>query len=164
VLRCFTCAAHAHATACRAESFVGSDAPVRAANVADQVFDAIAAEGKLNPAALQRLLTLYKSNTLESALNLVVLPACRPYAACPSGAHVLSFFQDKRMVQKLVATSGRSLYLVESSSDEPYGKHLACAFAPLFHSLFGHRRPLPRAGCGGAPRDSKNVRGPAWLG
>ncbi len=87
MLRCFTCATHAHAIACRAESFVGSDAPVRAANVADQVFDAIAAEGKLNPAALQRLLTLYKSNTLESALNLVVLPACRPYAACTSGAH-----------------------------------------------------------------------------
>lgn len=54
---------------------MGSDAPVRAADVADQVFIAIAAEGKLTPAALQRLLTLYKSNTLESALNLVVLSA-----------------------------------------------------------------------------------------
>ena len=87
VLRCFTCAAHAPANACRAESFVGSDAPVRATNVADQVFLDLSAVGKLNPSALQRLLTLYKSNTLESALNLVVLPACPPYAACPSGAH-----------------------------------------------------------------------------
>ena len=52
------------------------------------------------------------------------------------------------MVQKLVAASGRSLYLVESSSDEPYGKLRACASSPLFPSLFGHGRPLPRAGWG----------------
>eukprot|EP00802_Teleaulax_amphioxeia_P019518 Tamp_19757.p1 GENE.Tamp_19757~~Tamp_19757.p1 ORF type:complete len:256 (+),score=44.14 Tamp_19757:117-770(+) len=82
----------------RHESFVGSDPPVRAAEVADHVFDEIAAAGELRPAALGRLLALYKANTLESALSLV----------------------DKKMVQKLVVASGRSLYLVESSSDEPY--------------------------------------------
>jgi hypothetical protein len=74
VLRCFTCAAHAHATACRAESFVGSDAPVRAANVADQVFDAIAAEGKLNPAALQRLLPHSISWCSPLAAHMLLAP------------------------------------------------------------------------------------------
>jgi len=66
-------AAHARAPACGAESFVGSDPPVRAAEVADHVFDEIAAAGELRPAALGRLLALYKANTLESALSLVVL-------------------------------------------------------------------------------------------
>jgi hypothetical protein len=157
-------AAHARAPACGAESFVGSDPPVRAAEVADHVFDEIAAAGELRPAALGRLLALYKANTLESALSLVVLcsallsPQSPARLLClgtvrqlqqlgaqsvplpplwgparPSGAHRRSP-QDKKMVQKLVVASSRSLYLVESSSDEPYGKHSVCA-SPRVASL-----------------------------
>eukprot|EP00277_Geminigera_cryophila_P007648 CAMPEP_0179415306 /NCGR_PEP_ID=MMETSP0799-20121207/6158_1 /TAXON_ID=46947 /ORGANISM="Geminigera cryophila, Strain CCMP2564" /LENGTH=188 /DNA_ID=CAMNT_0021188029 /DNA_START=13 /DNA_END=579 /DNA_ORIENTATION=- len=73
--------------------------PLESSKLVDCIFDDISSEGsELSHKALLRLMAIYKQNTLEAALSLV----------------------DKGMVQKLVAASGRSLYLVEGSGTQPY--------------------------------------------
>ena len=102
--------------------------------IVECVFGEIAEAGELSPVSISRLLALYKLSTLDAALSIV----------------------DKGMVQKLVAESGRSLYLVESSGDEPYGatSSFFCAHvrvcvrqtnddAALLSSLFQALLPLP---------------------
>ena len=82
----------------RHDSFGAVERTLSAQQLIDPIFAQISADGDLSPGSLSRLLAIYKQTTLDAAFSLV----------------------DKRMVQKLVTASGRSLFLVESSGETPY--------------------------------------------
>eukprot|EP00960_Hanusia_phi_P069043 766991-Hanusia_phi.AAC.11 len=67
--------------------------------MSEAMFEDMERQGELSDSVLFRLTSIFKRSTLEAALALV----------------------DKGYVQQIVSDSGRSLFLVESSQDEPYG-------------------------------------------
>ncbi|EKX48793.1 hypothetical protein GUITHDRAFT_136461 [Guillardia theta CCMP2712] len=66
--------------------------------MSDAMFEDMERQGELSDSILFRMTSIFKRSTLEASLALV----------------------DKGYVQKIVSDSGRSLFLVESSQDDPY--------------------------------------------